>query len=96
MKINHLTELELILNKIADKLNLPTTEKQAIELNQQMYLHLEFNSIYGGYRVVNFEIGTGRHYGAFGGSGSETRISKKLMLLKLNSILLGIELANSK
>ena len=86
------TELNDILNIIADKLNLATSKQKAIELNQNKYLILENNSTYGGYRVVNVNINNGGHSGAFGESSCESRISKKLMMLKLKAILIGINL----
>lgn len=83
-------EIQSILNRIAEKINLATTKEKAIELKQDKYVKIEFNSAYGGYRVINVDTKNGAHYGFFGGNGCENRLSKKLMMLKLSSILIGI------
>lgn len=83
------------LKEIAKLLNLATTKEEAIEKKQTKYLYLEHNSIYGGYRVINVNIESGGHSGAFGGNGCEARLSAKAMYLKLDSILEGIQATES-
>ena len=87
------TQLNEKLAEIASMTNKAVNEEQAVKMGQDKYLHLEYASAYGGYRVVNVKIGSGAHYGAFGGNGCEKRLSAKLMALKLDNIIAGIKVA---
>lgn len=90
------TTLNSLLNQIAKKLGLATNEKEAFSNKQSTYISLELNSTYGGYRVVNVIVENGGERGAFGGNGREERLKAKDMFLKLESILIGIELKESE
>jgi hypothetical protein len=48
---------------------------------------IDYNSVYGGYRLVKVKEETGAHYGAFGGNGCESRVDYKTFLIKLNTII---------
>jgi hypothetical protein len=88
-------KLNLILVKIANKLDLATNEKEAISKGQTRYLELEYSSFYGGYRLVNVGVENGAHYGAFNESSCVARRSNKKMEAYLSGILTGIN-ANNK
>ena len=51
------------------------------------YYHIEFASIYGGYRLVLVNQTNGGHSGAFGGNGCEARVNYITMMLKLEIII---------
>ena len=82
--------LQSILNDIASKLNLATTEQQAIEMGLTHYLELDYNSYYGGYRLINVSVESGGHCGAFGESSACNRSSKKVFEAYLSGIYNGI------
>ena len=86
------TQLTAQLNKIAALSNQATNREQAAKLGKDCFLHLDYASCYGGYRVVNVKIGSGAHYGAFGGNGCESRLSAAKMAIKLDGILQGLQL----
>lgn len=89
-----MTKKKLLNNLLADLASITgqaTTEDAAKLLGKSHYLQLEYNSIYGGYRLVNGAVQNGSHSGAFGGNGCEGRLSSKLMELKLRSLIYGVE-----
>jgi len=83
-------DLQYFVELIAKKTGLATNKEQAIKLGLDKYLYLEYNSVYGGYRLVNIQVGTGAHYGAFGGNGCEANLSASGMLIKLRAINEGL------
>ena len=84
--------LNKILSEIAMLLNMATDKKTAIKKNLTKYLQLDYNSIYGGYRLVNVNVNGGGHSGAFGKSDCCARLSNKEMTLYLNGLLNGLEI----
>lgn len=82
--------LQYFVELIAEKANLATNKEQAIKMGLDKYLYLEYNSVYGGYRLVNVGINNGAHYGAFGGNGCEANLKASNMLIKLRAINEGI------
>ena len=71
-----------------------TTKKQIngllneiVNLTGNKNLQLDFNSIYGGYRLVNVNPDTGGHRVAFGGNGCEPRLKASEMYYKLHTII---------
>lgn len=87
--------LNSILEDIARVLNVSTSKEQAIEKGQNKYLFIEYARHYGGYRVVNIDVQTGGHSGAFGESPCCPRVSLKVMTKYLEGVLFGVEY-NSK
>lgn len=71
-------QLEILLNEI-------------IQLTSNKNLQLEFNSTYGGYRLVNVNPINGGHSGAFDGNGCEARLNASKMYIKLRGIISGLE-----
>lgn len=88
-------KLNTILEEIATKLDLATNRQDAINKGQNVYLKLDCNTFYGGYRLINVDINTGGHFGTFGESGVCARIPLKQMEAYLNGILTGINLKNN-
>jgi len=86
--------LNQILEDIAELAGLSTSKDAAIKNGHDRYLQLEYNSAYGGYRLVNVLVKNGGHNGAFGESSSCARVSKKEMQSYLNGLLNG--LSNNK
>lgn len=89
-------QLNQILELIASELNLATNKKQAIELNLHYYLNLDYNSVYGGYRLINVAVDGGGHFGAFGGSSCDgsscdARRTKKEMESYLEGLYNGVK-----
>lgn len=76
-------QLNLLLNEI-------------VKLTGNNNLQLEYNSIYGGYRLVNVNPDNGAHYGAFGGNGCEPRLKASEMYNKLHTIIATLEYTNLK
>lgn len=91
MKTTHKT-LDILIAQIATLLGLATNEQQAKEKGLTKYLYLEHAAIYGGYRVISIQVGTGRQNGALGGNGCEARLSAKEMEIKLRGIITGVKL----
>ena len=82
--------LNIILTLIAKKLNLTTNKQEALSNNQLRFLELDFNSNYGGYRLVMVDVKNGGHSGAFGESSACPRKSLKEMTAYLEGILIGV------
>lgn len=86
-------QLNILLADITHLLNLAITKQGAIEKGYDYYLELEYNSNYGGYRLVNVNITNGGHRGAFGESSTCSRRSLKVMEAYLNGIYNGAKSA---
>ena len=84
---------ELFL-QLCEVMNLPYNETTAKKLNKTHYLFLDFSSYYGGYRIVSVKVGSGAHYGAFGGNGMEARLPKKQMQIYIKGLIEGYKYAN--
>lgn len=84
-------QLNILLADIAHLLNLAITKQGAIEKGYDYYLELEYNSNYGGYRLVNVNITNGGHRGTFNESTSCPRRSLKVMTAYLEGIYNGIK-----
>ena len=69
---------------------------EIINLTGNKNLKLEYNSHYGGYRLVNVNPENGGHSGAFGGNGCEPRLKASLMYDKLHTIIATLEYTKSK
>lgn len=54
-------------------------------------LQLDYNSLYGGYILVNVNPQTGGHYSAFGMSECGPRVKANEMYSKINCLIAGIE-----
>jgi hypothetical protein len=87
--------LHQLLNRIAELTEQSTSEDQAIKNNHKQYLALENAAVYGGWRLINVRIGSGAHFGAFGGNGTEARLKYKEMLIKLDGIIQGLQYTQS-
>lgn len=73
-------QIEKLVGQIAELKGYATNKSQAIEMGLSSYIDVEFNSAYGGYRVVMVNISNGGHFGALGESASCTRKSKGAMM----------------
>lgn len=49
--------------------------------------YIEYESSYGGYRLVLIKNESGAHYGCFGGSGTEKRVPFQQMCDKIRTII---------
>jgi hypothetical protein len=88
--------LNELLSDLAQMTGQATSKEQANKLGRDKYLFMEYASVYGGYRIVNVGVSNGAHYGAFGGSGTEGRLTAKMMEVKLRSLIAGIRYATEK
>jgi hypothetical protein len=61
------------------------------DLSGQKNLQIEYNSTYGGYRLITVNPENGGHSGAFGGNGCEPRLQKKYFEMKLRTIISTLE-----
>lgn len=89
------SQLESVLTEIAQLSGLATTSEEAEKLGLTHYLHLEYSSAYGGWRLVNVAVKGGGHAGAFGGNGCESRLKTTAMYQKLDGIYQGLKIAKS-
>ncbi len=82
--------LNYLLKQIAEITGDATSREQAKEKGHERYLYLENTPAYGGWRLINVGVNNGAHYGAFGGNACEQRLKYKVMVIKLESILAGL------
>ena len=61
------------------------------EISGEPNLKLDYNSVYGGYRLDKVNPQTGATRGAFGESGCEPRMHNAQMCDKLRALINGIE-----
>lgn len=85
--------LESLLKEIAKLTGGAVSSEEAQTKKLDKYLFIENAPVYGGYRLINVKMGSGAHFGAFGGNGCEARIKFKEFKTKLESILDGLEYA---
>lgn len=83
--------LEYLVQDIAALTNSATSEDEAKQKGLERYLCLEYNSVYGGYRLVSVSVTNGGHAGCFGMSSIEPRLRAKDMYSKLTGIIAGLE-----
>lgn len=79
-------QIESKLQYIAKLANLPTSRKQAAEMNKDKFLTYEHASCYGGYRLINVAVKTGGHFGAFGLSSTMGRLKASEFYILLDGI----------
>ena len=77
------SELNTLLKRVSELSEISTEKKEG----ERYHLYLDFNSCYGGYRLVLVSNTTGGHFGAFGESSSCGRLSAKNMAAKLHTII---------
>ena len=93
-----MTKSQLLNNLLADLAGMTgqaTSKEQALKLDKPHYLNIEYNSSYGGYRLINVNTQSGGHSGAFGDTGCEDRLNAKSMEVKLRSLITGLEYART-
>lgn len=88
--------LNRILQDICNESNLVMNYDEAIEKGHERYLHIEYSSHYGGYRLVNVRVNNGAHYGAFGESSCISRKPLKAMTSYLEGVLYGLKFSAKK
>lgn len=85
--------LQAILERICTITGDCTSETQAKEKGKENYLYIEYNSVYGGYRLVRVKVDTGAHCNPFPGmTAEEARHSAKIMSVYLHGILIGLQI----
>ncbi len=84
-------EISNTLQVLANRSGLALSKEEAIEKNQKEYLYLEYNSYYGGYRLVMVQINSGGHNNAFGISGMSKRLKASEIVIQIQGIIAGIE-----
>lgn len=89
-------QLNNALKDICELTGLSNNKANAEAKNQTKYLALENAAIYGGWRLIQVDVKSGAHYGAFGGNGTEPRLKAAEMLTKLKGIIAGLEFAGNK
>jgi hypothetical protein len=89
-------QIESKLQYIAKLANLPTSKQQAIEMKQDRYLHCEYASCYGGYRLINVDVESGGHFGAFGLSSTMGRLKANEFYNFLNGIESTLQYSKNK
>ncbi len=70
-----------ILNKVLAQVS------EKFPAGEGFHYFIEYNSVYGGYRLVKVKDDGGAHYGCFGGNATEARLNYTAMLSKLYTIL---------
>jgi len=85
------TQLQNSFLLLANVSGYPTTEKEAIITNKEFYLSIDYNPIYGGYRLDLVKIDSGAVYGVFGYSSMGARLNIKQFNDRLRAIIAGIE-----
>jgi hypothetical protein len=88
--------LNKILEQICTLSNQVMSYADAISKGINRYLTIEYNSSYGGYRLVNVSVGNGGHSGAFNESSCCSRRPIKQMTSYLDSILCGLEYSQKR
>lgn len=61
------------------------------EVSQDKNLKLDYNPVYGGYRIERTNPNTGGSTGAFGENGCELRMKNAQMCDKIRALINGIE-----
>ena len=84
------SDLNNLLQRIAELTGQATSKEEAKANNLKTFLHLEYASVYGGYRLITVNAENGGHGGAFGGSSCEGRLKAKDMYTKLSGIYQGL------
>jgi hypothetical protein len=84
-------QIKMLLIEIALLTNEATSKEEAINKGLNRYLAIDFASCYGGYRIVNVNIGSGGHSGALNQSSCCKRMSKKEMINFLSDVLTGLQ-----
>lgn len=69
--------------------------EQLKKVSGEQNLKLDYNPVYGGYRLDLVNPKSGVTKGAFGESGCEARISNKEMCIKLKALIAGISCRNN-
>jgi len=82
-----------LLNDLAELTGQATSKEQAITMGKDSFLFIEYAAVYGGYRIINVNVTTGAHYGAFGNSGTEGRLKAPVMEVKLRALIEGVKYA---
>lgn len=59
------------------------------------YLYADYNSVYGGYNLVEVHVERGTHFGTFDGSGCDARMKYNVFIIYLRALLAGLK-HNSK
>ena len=88
-------QLKQSFAELAEISGYSTTLEGAKQQGQDKYLFMEYAAHYGGYRIVLVGVSNGGHYGAFGGNGCESRLSKSEMTVKIESLIYGIKHAKT-
>lgn len=85
-----INDLNKALKFLAEKTGNCVSKEEAIKAGKESYLYIEYAARYGGYRLVNVRVKNGGHFGAFGQTGTEARISAREMQDKIYTLLEGI------
>lgn len=85
---NKLNELMVEISVLSGIAN---SKQSAIDQGQKQFIYLEYATIYGGYRLVSVSTEHGGHFGAFGRSATEARLSAKEMYQYLTGIIVGLK-----
>lgn len=83
-------QLNDLVKQLADLTGMSNNREAAIKAGHDRYLYLENSSAYGGWRLVAVGVANGAHYGAFNGSGCESRLKAYAMAIKLRALIAGI------
>lgn len=67
-----------------------------MEISGEQNVILDFNSAYGGYRIVKRDPQTGAHFGVFGMSSCVARVKASEMMNIIDSLIYGIEYEQRK
>ena len=57
--------LQDLVNDIAELTNQATSKEEAINKGLDRFLHIDYASVYGGYRLVSVAVNGGAHHTAF-------------------------------
>lgn len=86
-------EIDLLVAELAKEAGLTTSKEAAKQAGQTHYLDTDYNSVYGGYRLVMVNTQGGGHAGAFGYSGTEARVKASEFAGRLRALIQGINYA---
>ncbi len=84
-------DIQRLLNQIADLTGNYTNKEDAIKNGKDKFYQIDYNSIYGGYRIAFVNVVSGGHGGTFDESSCVGRRSARKMYDFLRGILAGIE-----
>ena len=83
--------LQELLKEIGILSNMPISKEEAIKKNKSKYLHIDYASQYGGYRLIAVSNKNGSHCEIFDLSDMQLRVNYKTFCIMLKCIRSGLK-----